>query len=246
MLLSSVDSKNDVVSMKKRIANCLRIMVNEGLFELTYGHMSCRIPGTDQFLVLGHLHDKGKSLFDVTYEDIVTMNADGETLPGEIEAPGERFIHTEIYKRRKDVQAIVHCHPFYSTVFSIANTPVFPVNHLGIIFAPETPIHQYTGQIDNVSKADDLAHDLGDKMAVLIRSHGVTVVGHSIEMAAIHTLALETTAKMQYTASQIGIPRAIPVEYRTGMFTEGLDSKEYYETAWDYYTRKHSEKLETV
>jgi ribulose-5-phosphate 4-epimerase/fuculose-1-phosphate aldolase len=42
-------------------------------------------------------------LFDVTYEDIVTMNEDGDTLPGEIEAPGERFIHTEIYKRRKDV-----------------------------------------------------------------------------------------------------------------------------------------------
>lgn len=245
-MLDSVMEKRDVLSMKKRIVNCLRIMVNEGLFELTYGHMSCRIPGTNQFLILGHLHDKGKSLFDVTAEDIVTMDLNGDTLPGEMEAPGERFIHTEVYKRRPDVQAIVHCHPFHSTVFSIAGVPIFPVNHLGTIFAPQTPIHEYSGQIDNSDKAGAMADSLGDKMAVLIRSHGVTVVGHSIEKAAVNTLALETTAKMQMAASQIGTARAVPVEYRSGIFTEGLDDKEYYETAWDFYHRKYRDMLERI
>lgn len=242
-MLAEIMQKNDVISMKKRIVNCLRIMVNDGLFELTYGHMSCRIPNSDKFLVLGHLHDKGKSLFDVTYEDIVTMDINGDTLPGEVEAPGERFIHTEIYKQRPDVQAIVHCHPFHATVFSIAGVPIFPVNHLGIIFAPETPIHDYSGQIDTVEKAKEMTDTLGDKMAVLLRSHGVTVVGHAIEQAAINTLALETTAKMQMAAAQVGTPRPIPVEYTQGMFSEGLDDKEYYETAWDYYSHKYRDIL---
>lgn len=238
--------QDQILQLKKRLTNCMRIMVHEGLFELTFGHMSCRIPGSDKFLVLGHLHDKHKSLFDLTPEDFVTMDASGETLPGEIEAPGERFIHTEIYKNRPDVQAVVHCHPYYATTFSISGVPVMPINHMSIIFAPETPIFDYTGQIDTPEKAQKMADALDDKLALLIRSHGVTVVGHDLEKATINTLTLERTAKMQLDATQIGTPRPVPVEYREGMFSEGLDAKEFYDTNWDYYSRKHRGLLEVL
>lgn len=76
-------NRNSVEDLKKRIVNCIKILNEEGVFELTYGHISCRIPNSDKFLILGHLHENNKNLFDVTEEDIVTMDIEGETLPGE-------------------------------------------------------------------------------------------------------------------------------------------------------------------
>ncbi|MHC2181257.1 ribulose-5-phosphate 4-epimerase/fuculose-1-phosphate aldolase [Paenibacillus sp. PvR052] len=240
----SNDSANEqILLMKTRLVNCLKILNHEGVFELTYGHMSCRIPGTDKFLILGHLHEKGKNLFDITVDDIVTMDIDGETLPGEVEAPGERFIHTEVYRRRPEVEAIVHCHPMVATSFTISGVPIIPVNHLGTIFAPEVPLHDYSGQVDTPEKAAAMAVTMGNSVAVMLRSHGATIVGSTIERAALNTLALETTAKMQLMAHQVGTPRPIPVNYTEGQFSEGTKDKEYYDTAWDFYARKYQDIL---
>ncbi|MCM3713991.1 class II aldolase/adducin family protein [Halalkalibacter oceani] len=236
-------NRDSVEDLKKRIVNCIKILNEEGVFELTYGHISCRIPNSDKFLILGHLHESNKNLFDVTEEDIVTMDIEGETLPGEVEAPGERFIHTEVYKRRPEVEAIVHCHPILSTSFSISGVPIMPVNNLGTIFAPEVPIHDYSGQVDTAEKAAAMAETLGNRMAVVLRSHGATIVGSSVEKAALNTLALEHTAKMQLIAHQVGTPRPIPVEETDGIFSEGTKEREYYDTAWDFYSRKYQNHL---
>ncbi|HKQ00440.1 MAG TPA: class II aldolase/adducin family protein [Actinomycetes bacterium] len=236
----------DVTDHKRRLVNCLRIMEREGLFELTYGHMSCRHP-TEQgrFLILGNLHDRGMHIADVTVDGIVTMDERGETLPGEVDGPGERFIHLGAYAARPDVHAVVHCHPPLSTSFSVAGVEILPVDHLGLIFTPSVPIHDYSGQVDTPQKGAAVAETLGDRTAVLLRSHGVAVVGDDIEKACLATLALERTAAMQLHASQIGTPRPVPPEYTMdgGRFSEGLDEKEYFETAWAYYAWKYKTSL---
>jgi L-ribulose-5-phosphate 4-epimerase len=234
----------DLLDLKKRLVNCIRIMVGEGLFELTYGHMSCRIPDSEDFLVLGHLHDRGKHIAEITVEDIVTMDADGNTPAGEIDAPGERFIHTAVYARRADVNAVVHCHPMMSTCFSIAGVEILPVNHLGLIFSPSVRIHEYSGQIDTADKASKMAQTLGERTAVLLRAHGVVVTGSDLEKACLSALALEHTAKMHALAAQLGAARPVRGGVSTeGRFSEGIDETEYFGTAWAHYSWKYRERL---
>ena len=237
---------DDVADLKRRLVNVLRILEAEQQFELTYGHVSCRTrPGSDTYLILGDLHDRGLHVAEVGVDDLVTMSADGTTRASERNAPGERFIHLGIYARRPDVNAVVHCHPQLPTVFSIAGVAIEPVDHLGVLFTPEVPIHDYSGQIDTIEKAQALAATLGSGAATLIRSHGVAVVGSSLERACVATLALDRTARMQYLATQIGTARPIPQEFTDdgGHFSEGLSDREYFATAWAFYCWKHADRL---
>lgn len=239
-------SDGDQQALKRRLINVLRILESEGQFELTYGHVSCRThPGSDRFLILADLHERGLHIAEAEIDDIVTMSADGETGMFERDAPGERFIHLAAYMSRPDVNAVVHCHPRLPTAFSIAGVEIEPVDHLGVLFAPRVPIHDYSGQIDTREKAEALAATLGSGTAALIRSHGVVVVGSSLERACIASLALDRTAGMQYCASQIGTARPVPEEFTEGRgrFSEGLSAEEYFRTAWTFYCWKHGERL---
>jgi ribulose-5-phosphate 4-epimerase/fuculose-1-phosphate aldolase len=236
----------DSWNLKRRMANCLRILEAEGLIELNYGHLSCRSPDEPgSFLILGHLHERGRLVAEVADDDIVTMNERGEPGPGEAPGPGERYIHLAIYRRRPEVAAVVHCHPRLPTAFGVAGVEILPVDHLGLLFSPSVPIHDYSGQIDSMAKAEAVADTLGGRAAVLLRGHGVAVTGTSPERACLTTLALERTARMQLLAAQIGTPRPIPAEYTEaeGRFSEGLSEQEYFETAWAYYSGKHRRRL---
>jgi L-fuculose-phosphate aldolase len=224
------------------LVNCIRVLVAEDLFELTYGHMSCRVPGTvDRFLILRNLHDEDRHPADALPEDIVEIDSDGETGIDGITGPGERFIHMALYEARPDVGAVVHCHPMVPTIFSIAGVEILPVDHLGLLFTPSVPIHDYSGQVDSKEKARAVAATMGEQVAVLLRSHGVAVVGRDIEGACVTTLALERTGRMQLLAAQIGTARPVPSEntMNDGRFSEGLSEKEYFATAWAHYARKH-------
>lgn len=231
--------------LRRDLANCVRILVAEGLFELIYGHMSCRKADGRGIWILRHVHDGGPHPAEVTADDIIEMDEDGVVREAGDEAPGERFIHTEIYRQRPDVQAVVHCHPKVPVAFSVADVEIRPVDHLGVIFAPSVPIYDFSGQIDSPERAEEMAKVLGDRRAVLLRSHGVAVVGRNVVEACVATLALDQTARIQMMAASIGAPRSVPEDSRSpdGYFSLGISETEYYAAAWRHFTWKHREAL---
>ena len=100
-----------VLALKKRLAKVHRIITAGGLWPITKGHVSCRVPETNQVLILGHIHADGRNLANTDVDDIVTIDIDGNFIEGRVEAVEERYAHTEVYKARPDVHAVVHAHP---------------------------------------------------------------------------------------------------------------------------------------
>lgn len=231
---AKVTQETEVVSLRKRLAKVHRIITAGGLWPLTKGHVSCRVPGTDHVLILAHIHSTGRNLANVDVDDIVTVDIDGNFIEGIVEPVDERFAHTEVYKVRPDVQAICHAHCPMATAFGIAGVNILPVGNRGAIFAPSVPILTFDKQIDTPERGRMVADKIGPGAAVVLKNHGVVVASDSIENVCISTFALEETAKLHWTAAQLGKVEPISNAEVHSVLT-GHRYEEYFSHVWGHY-----------
>jgi ribulose-5-phosphate 4-epimerase/fuculose-1-phosphate aldolase len=223
-----------VTQLRRRLAKAHRVLTAGGIWPLTKGHVSARIPGTDHVLILGHIHADGRSLKHVDIDDIVTVDIDGDWIEGHVEPVDERFLHLAIMKARPDVMSVVHAHPTYATAFGIANVNILPVGNRGAIFAPEVPILDYDRQIDTPERGKMVSDLVGDGFAVVLKNHGVAVCADSIENACIATFSLEETAELQWIAAQLGPVQKISTGEVRSVLT-GARKAEFFAHVWGHY-----------
>jgi len=229
-----VGYETQVLALKKRLAKVHRIITAGGVWPLTKGHVSCRVPGTDHVLILGHIHSEGRNLADTDVDDIVTVDIEGNFIEGRIEAVDERYAHTEVYKTRPDVHAVVHAHPPIATAFGIAGVNILPVGNRGGIFAPHVPILSFDKQIDTPERGRMVAEAIGKGCAVVLKNHGVVVTSDTIENVCITVFALEETAELHWRAAQLGKVEPITnAEVRSVM--TGARYEEYFSHVWGHY-----------
>lgn len=233
--------KENKRALKKKIAEMVRILAAGDILTLSSGHLSYRIPETEEVLIPRHLHHEGKTLDEVTEGDIVVMDLEGNVLEGDQSPPGERFVHTCIYKRRKDVHAVIHAHPYHSMAFGVAGVEMIPVYHRAIVFAPRVEIFDFSGQVDHEEVGMKVAEALKENVALLLRGHGTVVVGKTPEEACCNAFALETNAKIQLWASILGNPQAVTKEEVLGLTQPGKKPHSI-SSAWSYYVKKYGSK----
>ena len=220
-----------------KLAQAVRILHNTGLLEV-WGHISARADDRSCH-VLGHLHIDGRILAGTTPDDIVKVDLDGKLLEGMGKPPGEIYIHTEIYKRRPDVNAVVHHHGQACITLSIVDQEVMPIWTQATPFVEGTPIFDRPEQIDNPEVGAKVAEVLADKRGALLKGHGAIVVGQSIEEACVLSVVMERTARMQLDAAAVGQPKPIPREALAGGMTRGLTMSELIESYWEFFVAKY-------
>jgi ribulose-5-phosphate 4-epimerase/fuculose-1-phosphate aldolase len=229
-----VGYETQVLVLKKRLAKVHRIITAGGVWPLTKGHVSCRVPGTDHVLILGHIHSEGRNLADTDVDDIVTVDLEGNFIEGRIEAVDERYAHTEVYKTRPDVHAVIHAHPPIATAFGIAGVNILPVGNRGGIFAPHVPILGFDKQIDTPERGRMVAEAIGKGCAVVLKNHGVVVTSDTIENVCITIFALEETAELHWRAAQLGKVEPISNAEVRSVLT-GNRYEEYFSHVWGHY-----------
>ena len=229
-----VGYETQVLVLKKRLAKVHRIITAGGVWPLTKGHVSCRVPGTDHVLILGHIHSEGRNLANTDVDDIVTVDIESNFIEGRIEAVDERYAHTEVYKSRPDVHAVVHAHPPIATAFGIAGVNILPVGNRGGIFAPHVPILSFDKQIDTPERGRMVAEAIGKGCAVVLKNHGVVVTSDTIENVCITIFALEETAELHWRAAQLGKVEPISNAEVRSVLT-GTRYEEYFSHVWGHY-----------
>jgi ribulose-5-phosphate 4-epimerase/fuculose-1-phosphate aldolase len=233
---SASAQETEVLALRRRLAKAHRILTAGGIWPLTKGHVSARIPGTDRVLILGHIHSEGRSLIDTDVDDIVTVDLDGNWLEGRIEPVDERFLHLEIMKARPDVASVVHAHSTYATAFGIAGVNILPVGNRGAIFAPEVPILDFDRQLDTPERGRMARDAIGEGCALVCKNHGTIVCGDSIENACITAFALEETAQLHHLAAQLGPVQKISTGEVRSVLT-GARKEEFFSHVWGHYSR---------
>ncbi|NPV53607.1 MAG: class II aldolase/adducin family protein [Firmicutes bacterium] len=232
-----MDVAEDIQQIKENLAQAVRVLANGGILTLMVGHVSQRVKSDGSIVILGHAHRLGKTLSKVAAGDMVTIDMNGNLIDGRLGPPGERFIHTAIYRARPDVGAVIHAHPLASLPFGIAGVEIIPVFARAVQLGPKVPIFDYPGQIDTEAKGEELARNLGPNKALLLRGHGIVVVGETLEEACVNAFMLEMNADIQFKASLLGSARPVTPEE---VYGENHQSRHTPTSSWFYFVERYN------
>lgn len=192
---------NDI---KRKLALAGSILVNEGQDDFTRGHISCRVPSQRE-----HFYMKPHSvgLDEITPENILAIDLDGNVVSGTSRRHSEVFIHSEVYRARPDVQSVLHTHPTYSVALSATGRPLRSYSNPSALFVGA--LGTYTDTINLIrtpAMGSRVAEALGPHRAVLLKNHGVVLAAASIEEVVISAIMLETAAMVQLLVEAAGDP----------------------------------------
>ena len=185
------------------------ILADQGVLD-GFGHVSVRSARNPKHYFMAR--SLAPSL--VTKDDIVEYGAPVTDLRGR-EQYSERFIHGEIYRSHPDVQSVVHAHTAAVLPFTVTTTPLKALIHvayfLGTEPAPVFEIRNADGDdnrmlVNNIKTGAALAKVLGDRRVVLMRGHGMTVVGGSIREAVFEAIYTKANAEIETVALRMGDP----------------------------------------
>ncbi|WP_181780131.1 class II aldolase/adducin family protein [Pseudonocardia pini] len=230
-----------IAAVKEQILDALYVMLNEGLFEKAFGHVSCRVPGTDLYCIVGHIHDTERTLFDITADEIIVIDPDGRVAQGEMEPPGEFPIHTEILRARPDVNTVVHCHPHWPVALGATRKPFKPVTYRAGTFWRGVERCPEPRQIETPERGRLVVEHLAQNRAVILAGHGVAVVGASPAQAAVLTVDLQDACRFQMEAEWAGGAHALEDEYIAWRADAPADA-ETFTAPWNYYSVKWNRK----
>ncbi len=219
--------------LRELLAMACNILAMEGHTDISLGHASLREAGANEYWIKA----SGFGLEEVTADEIVLVDLDGNKLWGDRRAHNEIPIHAEIYRARSNIRAVVHTHPPYATALAATAEQLRPVSHEGVLF-PELPrFTQTTDLIVTRDQGRGVAEALGPHNAVLLKNHGIVTAAPSVQEAVLFAVFLERAAMMQSLAGSFGRFEWTDPEEAAAKRSR-IYSPRHVETFWAYYRRK--------
>jgi L-fuculose-phosphate aldolase len=202
------------VAGRELVAKSCRILGKMDLTKAASGHVSQRV-GDDRILIRARGRDELGVRF-TTAEQVIAVDLDGNKLDGPegLVPPQEVFIHTCLYRARPEVKCVVHIHPPTVVLFTICDVPLRPIfgaydpSSLKLVL-DGIPTYGRSITISDEALGRDLARIMGGKRACLMRGHGITTAGATVEEATVTAIKLNELAEMHYRAHLLGNPREI-------------------------------------
>ena len=217
-------------AVKRRLVDAIRMLERAEIIDHN-GHCSAR-RDSHSFYINSGASVRGT----LTMDDIVTIDLDGNLVEGRAKPPLEFHIHSEIYRARPDVNAVMHTHPRWSTFLTMVGAKFKPVYAQGVLLG-DIPVLDSPLSVNTKPMGEKLAAVLGGGPAALLKSHGVVVVGADIVECFALAAYVEENAYRQYMAMQIGEPYVFS-EAEQQACREKLWSSQLFKKTWDYYHSK--------
>jgi L-ribulose-5-phosphate 4-epimerase len=192
----------DDMAMREKLADAGRILEIEGQGDYCMGHVTLRQPENPGRILM---KAGGMGLEEMTPDNIVTIDIEGEKVAGTHARHNEVYIHTEIMRVRPEILSVVHTHAPHSVIFSSLGKPLQPVGHPGAAFSDGLPVFSETTDLivtQELGKA--VARCLGQHQVLLLRNHGIVTAGRTLEEAIYLALVLEKACWMQLVAESAG------------------------------------------
>ena len=190
------------------LETCLQ-MLRDGLSRVSEGNVSARHPGSGFIVITPSAIPYAK----MTVEDLCIITADRKLIEGDWKPTSEIALHTLIYTRRPDVQAVVHTHAPYCSLFAVSGEPLpMVLTESAMLLGGDVPVAPYfTPGSEELARAT--ADTLADQPAALMANHGAMSVGPVLAAAYAATIAAEDTARTVCQLRAMNAPiKALPPE----------------------------------
>ena len=194
------------MSLRSDLTKYCRKVYEKGFVSAYDGNLSIRID-SERILIT----PSGKCKGEIEEDDLLEIDYDGKLLKGNGKVSTEAKIHLLAYKKREDVNAVVHCHPTYATAFATAGEgfirPVFPEVILSL---GKVPLCKYATPSTN-ELPDSMLPYIDYSWAMLFENHGAVTFGKCIKGAYFRMEKLEHSAHTLFAARQLGREKTIPL-----------------------------------
>ena len=172
--------------LRRKLAIACRILASAGLVEDVLGHVSARV--ADDHVLVRCRGPRERGLAFTTPDDIRLVSFDGGDPGDGYSVPNELPIHVEMMRADPDVHAVVHAHPPAVIAADLAGVPLLPlVGAYNIpaarLAADGIPVYPRGVLIRTPELAAEMVAAMGDKSVCVLRGHGVTTTGATIEQA---------------------------------------------------------------
>ena len=221
--------------LRELVATSGRILYQQGLTDYL-GHCSARVPGTERVVIKPKHSKTVRSPGELGAADMIVIDLDGNLLEGSDAPPAECFIHTEIYRARPDVRAVVHTHQRAATLLGVVGGQLLPVLHVPAVLADGGTMTTWPCPllVTDRELGKDMAASLGAAGLCHLQGHGIVSAADSIRRATVMAIALEQLAEANLTILQTGLkPRVITA----GELDELRATVAAIDGRWAYYVQ---------
>jgi len=233
--LFATEPASDLQRMQRELVLAHHILDREGQGLDIAGHITARMPGAETFwsnrfrlgfdeAVPSELHEADMNL--------TVLQGTGEISPA-------LDLHAAVYRRRPDVNAIVHTHAVNALALASIGEPLAMIDQQASIFFEDiTFFNEHKGVFfEGEGETNIVAEALGQNRAALLKNHGIVVVGASVQEAVIGAQVLESAARAQIKAMAAGTldPLPGPAARQSKKF---LGQKDIFDWKFDYYARR--------
>jgi L-fuculose-phosphate aldolase len=222
-----------MIHLRTQVAYACRILAMHGHADMTLGHVSVR--GPDGVI---YIKSKGYGLDEITPDHVIGIDLDCNKVSGDGDVHLESVLHTDVYRVRPDVNAIAHTHAPYATALGATTAQLSLINHDSLLFYEGLAAFDETaGLVTDTEMGAAVAKALGNRKVVLMRNHGVLVVGKDIPWLVYTALTLERAIKVQSLAQNLGPLNPFSEAMAVRIFQEKYRDT-FTENYWDYLVRK--------
>jgi L-fuculose-phosphate aldolase len=183
---------------REQIAYFMRRLYRQGLTTTSGGNLSCRTTA-GHIAISASKSDKA----ELQAAQVAILGLDGTNLTPELTPTIEAEMHLRIYRRRPDVQAIVHAHPVTATTFCAATTPINTHLIAESYALLADPVFIPYACMGSDELAERVAASLGDSVCALLRNHGVLTIGDTLLAAFDRLELLEMAARQTLIAGHL-------------------------------------------
>jgi len=193
------------------LAACYRLVAHFGWDDLVFTHISARVPGPEHHFLI---NPYGMLFDEITASSLIKIDLDARKVldsPHEIN-PAGFVIHSAIHAAREDAHCVLHTHSINGVAVSAQKGGVLPISQQSIFVLASLGYHDYEGVAVNAEEKPRLVRDLGDKVFLMLRNHGLLTVGATISDAFIAMYQFEAACMIQLRAQAGG--ELIPIDRR--------------------------------
>lgn len=217
------------------LAACYRLMDKFGMTDMIYNHITARIPGPDEHLLI-NLY--GLLYKEITASSLVRIDLDGNILAKPATDYGINksgyVIHGCIHRARPDVRCVIHTHTRAGMAVSAMQRGLLPITQTASRFHGHIAYHEFEGPAIDLGEQERLVADLGPHNAMVLRNHGLLVCGASVQQAFNLMYQLEMACRTQVDAlasGEVVLPPAEILERSALLYQPGT-RRPYGELEW--------------
>ncbi|MCP5017216.1 MAG: class II aldolase/adducin family protein [Ketobacter sp.] len=185
------------------LAACYRLVAQFGWDDLIFTHISARVPGPEHHFLI---NPYGMLFEEITASSLVKVDLQGnKVMDSDFDInPAGFTIHSAIHAARDDAKCVLHTHSINGVAVSAQKEGVLPISQQSIFVLASLAYHDYEGVALRDDEKPRLVDDIGDKLFLMLRNHGLLTVSESIADAFLYMYLFEAACMIQVRAQSGG------------------------------------------